>query len=326
MQLVAPGSLRRLTERGHQKRRVIQDECDQPVSSSHEDDGPSCDAAARDCPVSLVANQELENTQPLLWTEQDISEEVADSQVGHRAEGGKDSLQDKEGFCRGLNQREADLAADCNGRCVCNNEERGSCGVGREEDEVETDEELSEETRGKAREEKGEAGIGQEVETRTGNGKGGPEESLEEEGKGESEDPHDEGKDADNRADDVGPFASAMPSTPPVNQTLIPEKQGEMRSKKGQLRGPNREREISEYQQNDIYSGKAVSSSVTVQQPILSGADGGQAEVDTPTPILRVPPTIQVRGITHLKATDECYPVRFLYNGCSSVLIAHISS
>lgn len=321
MQSVTPGGTRgggnyarRLIDPRNNTRRVIQDECDQPVSSLHEADDsslPACDAAAaaRDRPVNLCADHETESSQPLLCTDQDNLEGVAGSQVGHPA-GGKDNEQgqEQESLCDGLTHRETDFATACNGRLVRDDEERGAKGVGRGEDEVETDEELAEGTLGKAREDKEEEEVetDEEVETRTGNRTGDREQILGKEGQEENEDADEEGKGANKRAGDVGgSSAGAMPSTPPVNRTLSQDKQGEIRSKEGRPKEPNGDRASAENQQNDKYNCKAgMSSSVTEQERIHSSAGGGQAEFATPIPVLRVPPTIQVRGPFPRKRRD----------------------
>lgn len=273
---------RRLIERRNQKRRVIRDESDQPVPSFRQEDAsllPMCDD-----------DQEMESAQ-LLCTNEDILEGVG-SQVGHQT-GGKDNEQGptEEGLCDGLPQREIFLATAWNGKLVRDDTERGTEGAEREEDEVETDEELSEGTRGKARGEKEGTEMGEEMETRTENRKGDRDQTLEENGREKSEDAQEGGKDTNKRSSS----ASAMPSAPLVNQTLVQEQQGEVQSKECLPKEPKGDRTSAAYQQNDMDNGKAGASlSGAGQDHVHSSAGGGQAEVAIPTPVLLVPPTTQV--------------------------------
>lgn len=314
MQSLTPGgtcggaNTRRLIERRNQKRRVIQDEPDQPVPSLRRDDAsvlPTWDA-----------DQEVESAQ-LLCTDQYILE-GGDSQGGHQG-GGKDNEQgrNEEGLCSGLPQRENFLATSCNGTLVRDHAERGAEEAEREEDEVETDEELSEGTRGKARGEKGGAEMGEEVETGTGNRKGDREQTLGENEQEESEDAHEEGKVTNKRAGDVdGSFGIAMPSTPHVNQTLVPEKQGEVQSKECQPKELKGGRASAGCQQNDKDNGASLS--VTEQDRFHSSAGGEQAEVAIPTPFPLVPPTTQVpstRDHSLERYSAVWVPARIVYNG-----------
>lgn len=225
-----------------------------------------------------------ENSQPplLLCPDQAHSEGVAGNQAGQAGTGETEGK--KEGrSCGGFRHRDPESEAAYRGEFAHDDDASGAEGVDGEDDE--TDEELAEGTCGTPLEEE-DVETDEEVGPRTWDRKKDRRQPQEEDGEADSDGV---GKGVNNRADDVVGF-----SPPPVN---------EMPSENGQQIEPKGEIESAEHQKKDNEENPRSSSVEEEERTRGAGAGAVQGDFAPPSPLLRVPPMIQVllRGVCFLE-------------------------
>lgn len=252
-----------MNRRRNRKRRVFPDDkCEDNDSTTAASDAT---AAVRDRQPSLsrFSNEDDGSSQPpLLCSDDAPSEGVAGSHAEQKGTGKKEEENKEEGgLCGGFHHQDKECAHD---------DEGGPEGVDGEEDE--TDEELAEETFGKTLEEE-DVETDEEVQTSTRDITGVRRQRQEEDTEADA---GRVGEGVGNRADDV-----IGSSAPAVN---------EMPSKNGQGVEPKEERASTEHHEKDTEENTRPSS--VGEEERTHGAGAG--DFTTPSPVLRVPPTIQV--------------------------------